>query len=155
MIFVLSITDGMVMTYMPSESLCHMLILKLDQTDLRCPLQFPHENDRYSVHRCIQVFVGALKSCLRYICLPACSGVLHILCYVFVYLRSVCLMLPLCIAHFGLPLRYSLTFIVGLSQARTWISNVICHGSLICSVNEGVVGDCGRFSIFNFLFGIH
>jgi hypothetical protein len=51
------------------------------------------------------------------------------------------------------PLRYFLTFIMGLSQARTCIPNVICHGSFLCSVNDGVIGDCGRLYIFNFLFG--
>jgi len=53
--------------------------------------------------------------CLRYLCLFAYSGVLHILCCVFVLFVLV-LCTPCCqflwIVHFWLPLRYSLTFIL-------------------------------------------
>jgi hypothetical protein len=45
----------------------------------------------YSVLLYLQLFVGRLMSCLRYLCLPPHSGVQHILCSVlcFVCLRPI------------------------------------------------------------------
>ena len=70
---------------------------------------------RFSVRLCLQLFVGGLMSCFRYLCLFTYSGVQHILCSVFVLF--VVVLCTLCcqflwIVHCWLPIRYSLTFIV-------------------------------------------
>jgi hypothetical protein len=39
---------------------------------------------RCSVRLCLQLFVGGLVSCRRYLCLFACDGVQRVLCCVFV-----------------------------------------------------------------------
>ena len=49
---------------------------------------------RCSVRLYLQLFVGGLMSYLRYLCLFTYSGVQHILCCVFVFLRLVYTMLP-------------------------------------------------------------
>ena len=49
---------------------------------------------RCSVPLYLQLFVGGLMSYLRYLCLFVYSGVQHILCFCFVCLRLVYLMLP-------------------------------------------------------------
>ena len=72
---------------------------------------------RFSVRLCLQLFVGGLMSCFRYLCLFTYSGVQHILCSVFVLF--VVVLCTLCcqflwIVHCWLPIRYSLTFIVSL-----------------------------------------
>jgi hypothetical protein len=46
---------------------------------LWCPLRFPHKK-RCSVSLYFQLFVVALMSYLRYLCLLTCSGVQHIFC---------------------------------------------------------------------------
>jgi hypothetical protein len=65
-------------------------------------------------HVLFMLFVGGLMSYLCYLCLYAHSGVQHVLGCVFVFLDFVLCTLScqfLCIVHFWLPLRYSLTFI--------------------------------------------
>jgi len=64
-----------------------------------------------SVRLYLQLFVGGLRSYLRYLCLLAYSGVQHIVCCV--CLRLVYPMLPVSLdcSFFLLPLWYSLTFI--------------------------------------------
>jgi len=69
---------------------------------------------RCSVRLYLQLFVVALISYLRYLCLLTCSGVQHILCCVFVLfffvLCALCCQF-LSIVHFWSSLLYPLTFI--------------------------------------------
>ena len=60
---------------------------------LWCPLRFPHKNYVLFVFN-LQLFVEGIMSYLRYLCLFAHSGVQHILCFCFVFLRLVYPMLP-------------------------------------------------------------
>ena len=93
---------------------CPIMCLYVLSTMLWCSLRFP-DKKRCSVRLYLQLFVGGIMSYLRYLYLFACSGVQHILCYVFVLLFVV--LCTLCCQFlwtvlFWLPLRYSLTFIM-------------------------------------------
>jgi len=90
-----------------------------------CDVRYDFRIKLFSVLLYLQLFVGGLMFYLRYFCLFVYSGVQHILCCVFVFLRLVYPMLPvsldcplfdwpfdiLWIVHFWLTLRHSLTFI--------------------------------------------
>ena len=65
-----------------------------------------------SVRLYIQLFVGGLMSYLRYLCLFLHIAVQHILCFCIVFLRRILYRQVLWIVHIGLPLRYSLTFMI-------------------------------------------
>ena len=85
----------------------------------------------------LQLFVGEHMSYLCYLCLLTCSGVQHILRFVFVLfffvLCTLCCQF-LCIVHFLLPLRYSLTFISTKRNAFRSENSVFLLGAtcLIC-----------------------
>ena len=51
-------------------------------------------------------------SYLRYLCLFLHIAVQHILCFCIVFLRRILYRQVLLIVHIGLPLRYSLTFMI-------------------------------------------
>ena len=90
-----------------------------------CDVRYDFRIKLFSVLLYLQLYVGGLMFYLRYFCLFVYSGVQHILCCVFVFLRLVYPMLPvsldcplfdwpfdiLWIVHFWLTLRHSLTFI--------------------------------------------
>ena len=77
-----------------------------------------------------ELFVVGLMSYLRYLGLFANSGVQHILCCVFL-----CLMLPVSLdCSFGLPIRYSLTFIYSLFVY--WSPNLFSWQLMFLSFNS-------------------
>ena len=91
-------TCGVRVAHLFSFLCCLIICIYVPSFVLWCPLRFPHKNDvQTSVRLYPQLFVGGLKSCLRYLCFVFCvlfvySGVQHILCCVF--LRLVYRVLP-------------------------------------------------------------
>jgi hypothetical protein len=79
--------------------------------------------NRCSVRLFLQLFVWKVMSYLHYLCLFAYSCVQHILCCVFAIvfwvLCTQCCQFLL-IVYFGLPLRYSLTFIGLCGMSDCW-----------------------------------